>query len=29
LIREVHPKVSEIKEQVESVADKVTDDSNR
>jgi hypothetical protein len=29
LIREVHPKVSEIREQVESVADKVTDDSNR
>jgi hypothetical protein len=29
LIREVHPKVSEIKDQVESVAEKVTDDSNR
>ena len=29
LIREVHPKVSEIKEQVDSVAEKVTDDSNR
>jgi hypothetical protein len=29
LIREVHPKVSEIKDQVETVAEKVTDDSNR